>query len=836
MDIILKLKEELNVEKWQVEAAVKLIDEGNTIPFISRYRKEATGSLNDEELRNLHERLGYLRNLEEKKEQVIGSIEEQGKMTEELKAKIMAAETLVVVEDLYRPYRPRRKTRAGVAREKGLAGLAEYILKQEAKAPVLTEAEKYISEEKEVADAAAALQGAKDIIAEMISDEADYRIFIRNLTMEEGKLTGTARDEKAQSVYEMYYDYEEPVKKAAGHRILALNRGENEKFLTVKVAAPVERILQYLGKKVITEDNEYTTPILREVIEDAYERLIAPAIEREIRNELTEKAEDGAISVFGKNLEQLLLQPPIAGRVVLGWDPAFRTGCKLAVVDATGKVLDTKVIYPTAPQNKVAESKAELKRLIKKYGVSLISVGNGTASRESEQVIVELIKELDTPVQYVIVNEAGASVYSASKLATEEFPNFDVGQRSAASIARRLQDPLAELVKIDPKSIGVGQYQHDMNQKKLGEALGGVVEDCVNKVGVDLNTASASLLEYISGISKTVARNIVDYREKNGRFSSRAQLLSVPKLGPRAYEQCAGFLRIPDGDNPLDATSVHPESYEAACKLLDKLGLTMEDIRLAWKKAVRQGGAGQSGGGKAGTVKGGSGGAGADDARGAVGSAGGKKAGQQRIVIRNTSTAMGKALAAAMGGMTLEAGNEQDKSAAGGRSGAGNAKAAGVKAKTGSTRAAEGNATAGALERRIRDKKLLAQELGIGEITLTDILKELEKPSRDPRENMPTPILRSDVLEMKDLKPGMILKGTVRNVIDFGVFVDIGVHQDGLVHISQITDRFIRHPLEALSVGDVVDVQVLSVDTAKKRISLTMRINRDNQNENPARK
>ena len=836
MDIILKLKEELNVEKWQVEAAVKLIDEGNTIPFISRYRKEATGSLNDEELRNLHERLGYLRNLEEKKEQVIGSIEEQGKMTEELKAKIMAAETLVVVEDLYRPYRPRRKTRAGVAREKGLAGLAEYILKQEAKEPVLTEAEKYISEEKEVADAAAALQGAKDIIAEMISDEADYRIFIRNLTMEEGKLTGTARDEKAQSVYEMYYDYEEPVKKAAGHRILALNRGENEKFLTVKVVAPVERILQYLGKKVITEDNEYTTLILREVIEDAYERLIAPAIEREIRNELTEKAEDGAISVFGKNLEQLLLQPPIAGRVVLGWDPAFRTGCKLAVVDATGKVLDTKVIYPTAPQNKVAESKAELKRLIKKYGVSLISVGNGTASRESEQVIVELIKELDTPVQYVIVNEAGASVYSASKLATEEFPNFDVGQRSAASIARRLQDPLAELVKIDPKSIGVGQYQHDMNQKKLGEALGGVVEDCVNKVGVDLNTASASLLEYISGISKTVARNIVDYREKNGRFSSRAQLLSVPKLGPRAYEQCAGFLRIPDGDNPLDATSVHPESYEAACKLLDKLGLTMEDIRLAWKKAVRQGGAGKSGGGKAGTVKGGSGGAGADDARGAVGSAGGKKAGQQRIVIRNTSTAMGKALAAAMGGMTLEAGNEQDKSAAGGRSGAGNAKAAGVKAKTGSTRTAEGNATAGALERRIRDKKLLAQELGIGEITLTDILKELEKPSRDPRENMPTPILRSDVLEMKDLKPGMILKGAVRNVIDFGVFVDIGVHQDGLVHISQITDRFIRHPLEALSVGDVVDVQVLSVETAKKRISLTMRINRDNQNENPARK
>ena len=814
MDIILKLKEELNVEKWQVEAAVKLIDEGNTIPFISRYRKEATGSLNDEELRTLHERLGYLRNLEEKKEQVIGSIEEQGKMTEELKAKIMAAETLVVVEDLYRPYRPKRKTRAGVAREKGLEGLAGYILQQDAKAPVLEEAARYISEEKEVADAAAALQGAKDIIAEMISDEADYRIFIRNLTMEEGKLTSTARDEKAQSVYEMYYDYEEPVKKAAGHRILALNRGENEKFLTVKVEAPVERILQYLGKKVIVNDNEFTAPLLKEVAKDAYERLIAPAIEREIRNELTEKAEDGAITVFGKNLEQLLLQPPIAGRVVLGWDPAFRTGCKLAVVDATGKVLDTKVIYPTAPQNKVTEAKAELKRLIKKYGVSLISVGNGTASRESEQVIVELIKELDMPVQYVIVNEAGASVYSASKLATEEFPNFDVGQRSAASIARRLQDPLAELVKIDPKSIGVGQYQHDMNQKKLGEALGGVVEDCVNKVGVDLNTASASLLEYISGISKTVAKNIVDYRERNGRFLNRSQLLSVPKLGPKAYEQCAGFLRIPDGDNPLDATSVHPESYEAARRLLDKLGLTMEDVRLAWKKAVRQGGAGQSSGGtKAGAAKE------ASPAGSTKASPGERRSGQQKIVIRNTNTAMGKALAAAMGGITLEAGSDQKK----------NQTAAGKKGGAGSTNAAAqaaGSASVGTLEKKIKDKKLLAEELGIGEITLTDILKELEKPSRDPRENMPTPILRSDVLEMKDLKPGMILKGTVRNVIDFGVFVDIGVHQDGLVHISQITDRFIKHPLEALSVGDVVDVQVLSVDTAKKRISLTMRINK----------
>lgn len=789
MDIILKLKEELKVEKWQVEAAVKLIDEGNTIPFISRYRKEATGSLNDEVLRNLYERLNYLRNLEEKKEQVIGSIEEQGKLTEELKEKILAAETLVVVEDLYRPYRPKRKTRASVAKEKGLDGLAEYILKQNADQPLEAEAAKYISEEKEVKDEKEALQGAKDIIAEMISDEADYRMYIRQITMEEGMLTSTAKDEKAQSVYEMYYAYEEPVKKALGHRILALNRGENEKFLVVKVVAPEERILQYLVKKVITSDNEYTTPVLLEVIRDAYDRLIAPAIEREIRSELTEKAEDGAISVFGKNLEQLLMQPPIAGKVVLGWDPAFRTGCKLAVVDATGKVLDTKVIYPTAPQNKVEEAKAELKKLIKKYGVSLISVGNGTASRESEQVIVELIKELDTPVQYVIVNEAGASVYSASKLATEEFPNFDVGQRSAASIARRLQDPLAELVKIDPKSIGVGQYQHDMNQKKLGEALGGVVEDCVNKVGVDLNTASASLLEYISGISKVIARNIVDYREQNGRFVSRAQLLKVPKLGPKAYEQCAGFLRILDGENPLDATSVHPESYEAAMKLLDKMGLTMEDVRAAQKQAAL----------KAGSAK-------------KEASAGRKdqKQRQQKVVIRNTDTAMGKALAAAMGGMTMALEEEPA-----------------LKSGKNHQSAADSSQAVSTLEKKIKDKKRMAEELGIGEITLTDILKELEKPSRDPRESMPAPILRSDVLDMKDLKPGMILKGTVRNVIDFGVFVDIGVHQDGLVHISQITDRFIKHPLEAVKVGDIVEVQVLSVDVPKKRIGLTMRINRD---------
>ena len=782
MDIILKLKEELNVEKWQVEAAVKLIDEGNTIPFISRYRKEVTGSLNDEVLRDLHERLMYLRNLEEKKEQVLGSIEEQGKLTEELKAKIEAAETMVVVEDLYRPYRPKRKTRASVAKEKGLDGLAQFILAQETTELLETEAQKYVSEEKEVKSAAEAIQGAKDIIAEMISDEADYRIYIRKITMEEGKLVSTAKDEKAESVYEMYYAYEEPLAKVAGHRTLALNRGEKEKFLIVKVEAPEERILQYLRKKVIINDNPVTTPVLEEVIADSYDRLIAPAIEREIRGDLTEKAEDGAISVFGKNLEQLLLQPPIKGKVVLGWDPAFRTGCKLAVVDETGKVLDTKVIFPTAPQNKVAEAKAELKRLIKKYHVSLISVGNGTASRESEQVIVELIRELDTPVQYVIVNEAGASVYSASKLATEEFPNFDVGQRSAASIARRLQDPLAELVKIDPKSIGVGQYQHDMNQKKLSDALNGVVEDSVNKVGVDLNTASASLLEYVSGVSKVIARNIVDYREQNGRFANRAQLLKVAKLGPKAYEQCAGFMRITDGDNPLDATSVHPESYEAAKKLLDRMGLTMEDVRAAQKKAAAQASVK-----KAAPVK------------------EKEKKKQQKVVIRNTNTAMGKALAAAMGGATLDIQEQKEEK----------------------TETQKPEMTVSSLEKKIKDKKKLAQELGIGEITLTDILKELEKPARDPRDDMPAPILRSDVLDMKDLKPGMILKGTVRNVIDFGAFVDIGVHQDGLVHISQITDRFIKHPLEAVSVGDVVDVQVLAVDLPKKRISLTMKIKQE---------
>ena len=800
MDIIQKIKEELQVEKWQVEAAVKLIDEGNTIPFISRYRKEATGSLNDEQLRNLDERLTYLRSLEDKKEQVLKSIEEQGKLTDDLKEKILAAQTLVVVEDLYRPYRPKRKTRASIAKEKGLEPLAEYILRQEATEPLLNEAAKYVSEEKEVKTPEEALQGAQDIIAETISDDADHRLYIRNITVEEGIVTGTAKDEKAQSVYEMYYNFEEPVKKIAGHRVLALNRGEAEKVLTVKVNAPEERILRYLEKKLITKENEYTTPVICAAVEDSYDRLIAPAIEREIRNDLTEKAEDGAINVFGKNLEQLLLQPPIAGKVVLGWDPAFRTGCKLAVVDATGKVLDTKVIFPTAPQNKVEESKAELKKLIKKYNVDLISVGNGTASRESEQVIVELLKELDRPVQYVIVNEAGASVYSASKLATEEFPNFDVGQRSAASIARRLQDPLAELVKIDPKSIGVGQYQHDMNQKKLSDALSGVVEDSVNKVGVDLNTASASLLEYVSGINKTIAKNIVDYRENNGRFVNRKQLLKVPKLGPKAYEQCAGFLRIPDGKNPLDATSVHPESYEAAEQLMEKLGLTMEDIKEAQKQAAAKKASGRSSAAQADGQKNGNGTVNAP-----------KKREEQKgkaVRVHNTNTAMGKALAAAMGGVTFD--NSAQTSA---------------KQTTPVAKNAVNDAKdMSGLEKRIKNKKLLAEELGIGEITLTDILKELEKPGRDPRDDMPKPILRSDVLDMKDLKPGMILKGTVRNVIDFGVFVDIGVHQDGLVHISQITDRYIKHPLEAVSVGDIVDVQVLTVDMAKKRIGLTMKI------------
>lgn len=777
MDICKQISEELKVQKWQVEAAVSLIDEGNTIPFIARYRKEVTGKLDDEQLRTLFERLTYLRNLEEKKETVLASIESQGMLTDELKEKILAAETMVLVEDLYRPYRPKRKTRASVAKEKGLEPLANYILEMSATEPLTVEAAKYVNEEKEVKNIPEALQGALDIIAEMISDNADYRTYIRKLTFDEGIIESQAKDEKAQSVYEMYYAYEEPVKKIAGHRVLAINRGEAEKVLTIKVNAPEDRILQYLEKQVITKDNEFTTPALKETVKDAYDRLISPAIEREIRSELTEKAEDGAIEVFGKNLTQLLMAPPIVGKTVLGWDPAFRTGCKICVVDPTGKVLTTTVVYPTEPQNKVEETKDIIKKIIKKYGVNLISLGNGTASRESEQVIAEIIKEIDVPVQYIIVNEAGASVYSASKLATEEFPNLNVGERSSASMARRLQDPLAELVKIDPKSIGVGQYQHDCDQKKLSEALSGVVEDCVNKVGVDLNTASAPLLEYISGITKVIAKNIVEYREKNGRFTNRNQLLSVPKLGPKAFEQCAGFMRITDGDNPLDATSVHPESYEAAMKLLDKLSLTMDDIKENWKKSASEAKAKPSVDKKP------------------------EKKKEQKIVIKNTNTAMGAALAAALGGSFAYAGDSKPEK---------------KEVKTVSS--------SSCLLSRIKDKEKTAKELGIGEITLEDILKELDKPARDPRSDMPAPILRSDVLDLKDLKPGMILKGTVRNVIDFGAFVDIGVHQDGLVHISRITDKYIKHPLEALSVGDIVDVKVLDVDVQKKRISLTMRL------------
>ena len=817
MDIIQKLSDELKVQKWRVNAAVELIDEGNTIPFIARYRKEATGELDDEQLRNLDERLKYLRNLEERKEAVIASIEEQGKLTDELKSAIEAAETLVVVEDLYRPYKPKRRTRATVAKEKGLEPLSELILKQELTEPLENAAAAFINEEKEVMTARDAIDGARDIIAENISDEADYRIYIRDITREEGVISSSAKEEGQKSVYEMYYDFEEPVSKLVGHRILALNRGEAEKVLTVKLNAPEERIITYLEKQVITSDNEYTTPVLKEAVKDSYDRLIAPAIEREIRNELTEMAEDGAIDVFGKNLKQLLLQPPITGQVVLGWDPAFRTGCKLAVVDATGKVLDTTVIYPTAPQNKVEESKKTVKGLIEKYGITLISVGNGTASRESEKIIVDLLKETDADVQYVIVNEAGASVYSASKLAAEEFPNFDVGQRSAASIARRLQDPLAELVKIDPKSIGVGQYQHDMNQKKLSEALEGVVEDSVNKVGVDLNTASASLLEYIAGINKTVAKNIVDYREKNGRFDNRKDLLKVDKLGPKAFEQCAGFMRITGGSNPLDATSVHPESYEATEKLLQKLGLTMEDIKRLREEAARPNTAKlyHVGGAKKSTESG----AGSTDNRAL------RRHKKDMPFVKDRNTAMGQALFKAMSDPVKErsggksTGRDESRKDRRGSEGEGRMRpdhGRGLK-----------NAPAeekGFIDERIADKAGLAKELGIGELTLNDIIKELEKPGRDPREDMPKPVLKSDILEMSDLKPGMLLKGTVRNVIDFGVFVDIGVHQDGLVHISQITDKYIKHPLDAVSVGDVVEVKVLEVDPEKKRIGLTMKI------------
>lgn len=792
MDILKQLTTELGVRYEQVEAAVKLIDEGNTIPFIARYRKEATGALNDEVLRNLDERLTYLRGLEEKKEQVLRSIEEQGKLTDELKKQIEAAATMVVLEDLYRPYRPKRRTRATIAQEKGLTPLAELILAQETTAPLTESAAAYISEEKEVKTAGEAIAGALDIIAEQISDEADYRGYIRDITMEEGSISSSAKEEGAESVYEMYYNFSEKLSTLPGHRILALNRGENEKVLTVKIQAPEERILRYLETKVIVKDNPNTNEYLKATVEDSYRRLIAPAIDREIRNELTEKAEEGAIKVFGKNLEQLLMQPPIVGQTVLGWDPGFRTGCKLAVVDATGKVLDTAVVYATIPsQGKIEEAKRIVRHLICKYRVTLISVGNGTASRESELFIVDLLKEMNVPTKYVITSEAGASVYSASKLATEEFPDYDVAQRSAVSIARRLQDPLAELVKIEPKAIGVGQYQHDMNQKKLGETLAGVVEDCVNKVGVDLNTASPSLLEYVSGITKVIAKNIVAYREANGKFTSRQELLKVAKLGPKAYEQCAGFLRIMNGSNPLDATSVHPESYEAATNLLEKLGFTAENIKELQenqKKAAKKAEAEKKA------------------AKAAEQKKQPKKKEPKTIQVKNTNSVFGQALASAFatGGAPVAAVTEEPAK-----------KAAPAAVATGEDLSH--------LSGMIRDKKKLAEELGIGELTLVDIIKELEKPGRDPREEMPKPILRTDVLEMKDLTEGMILKGTVRNVIDFGVFVDIGVHQDGLVHISQITNKkFIKHPLEAVSVGDIVDVKVMSVDVAKKRIQLTM--------------
>ena len=701
---------ELSVKLWQVDAAIKLIDEGNTIPFIARYRKPVTGELNDEQLRTLDERLKYLRNLEEKKKTVVDSITEQGKMTDEIMSKIAMAETIVAVDDIYRPFRPKRKTRATEAKAKGLEPLADIFLKQEKNKNPEEEAKAFVNEEKGVANVAEAIQGAKDIIAEMVSDNDEFRKAIRNIVVKHGLIVSNTKNPEEKTPYENYYDYSEGVNKIPGHRILAINRGEKEKVLNVKIEMPEENIIASLDKVIIKGESQFK-PLLKEAIEDGFKRLIKPAIEREIRSQLTEKAEDGAITVFGQNLKQLLMQPPIAGRNVLGWDPAFRTGCKLAVVDNTGKVLYTTVIFPTAPQNKVAESKKIVLDIIKKYNVSLISLGNGTASRESEAVIVDIIKECPTKVEYIIVNEAGASVYSASKLATEEFPNFDVGQRSATSMARRLQDPLADLVKIEPKAIGVGQYQHDMNQKKLDEALSNIVEDCVNNVGVDLNTASAPLLEYVSGISKTIAKNIVEYREENGQFQSRKDLLSVAKLGPKAFEQCAGFMRIREGKEPLDYTSVHPESYSSAKKLLKKYGFSTKDI---------------------------------------------------------------------LGGNIH-------------------------------------------LTDEIKDVKEVAEEIGTDPITLRDMIKELEKPGRDPREEMPKPVLKSDVLDFDDLKEGMELKGTVRNVIDFGAFVDIGVHQDGLVHISEMSNKFIKHPLDVVSVGDVVDVRVLSVDKERKRIQLSMK-------------
>ena len=721
-----ELSKELNIKKSQAESVIRLIDEGNTIPFIARYRKEATGSLDDEVLRRFDERLKYLRNLEDKKNTVLESISSQGKLTPELEKSIAEAMTLVEVDDLYRPYKPKRRTRATIAREKGLEGLADTILAQEIEVPVEEVAMDYITaedddieDEKRVLSIEDAIEGAQDIIAEEISDNANFRSLIRELSFEDGKLVSQAKDSQSESVYDMYYDYSEDISKIASHRVLAINRGEKEKFLKIKISAPEEDILSYLARHVLINKgskptqpvyNEYTEEVIREAIADSYKRLIAPAIERELRSQLMEEAEDKSIKVFSKNLEQLLMQAPIINKVVLGWDPAFRTGCKLAVVDEYGKVLDTSLVFPTEPQNKIAEARSVVRDLIFKYDINLIAIGNGTASRESEQIVADIIKDLD--VQYVIVNEAGASVYSASKLATEEFPDYNVGERSAISIARRLQDPLAELVKIDPKSIGVGQYQHDMNQKKLSESLDHVVEKSVNEVGVDVNTASVSLMEHVSGISKSIAKNIVSYREENGRFSSRKELLKVKKLGPKAYEQCAGFMKVSDSENPLDNTTVHPESYAATEKLLKTLGYSIHDV--------------------------------------------------------------------------------------------------------GSIRESD-------LDLSDAQYEELSNQLEIGGITLRDIVKELKKPGRDPREEMPQPILRKDVLTMEDLEEGMVISGTVRNVVDFGAFVDIGVHQDGLVHISQLVEnRFVKHPLDIVSVGDIVDVKVLDVDVARHRIQLSM--------------
>ena len=719
MNIIEKISTELEIKAWQTEAVIRLIDEGNTIPFIARYRKEATGAMHDDVLRRFDERLRYLRNLEERKATILTSIEEQGKLTAELRKEIEEAETAVRLEDIYRPYKPKRRTRGMIARERGLEPLAVYIFKGNGKDPVTVEAAKYVSADNEVPDVQTAIAGAEDIIAETLSDSAELREWIRRKTYREGSIVSSAKTKQQaeeRSVYDNYYAYSEPLKSIPGHRILALNRGEKEKILNVRIDAPDEEILQYMEKRLGTDKHPLTSEYLKAACADAYKRLIAPSIETELRNELSDKAEDGAIVLFRENLRQLLMQPPITGKTVLGWDPAFRTGCKIAVVDPTGKVLDTTVVFPTAPQNRVEEAMRTIEALIRKHKVDIISLGNGTASRESEQIIASYIKKDSLPVQYIIVNEAGASVYSASELATEEFPNFDVGQRSAVSMARRLQDPLAELVKIDPKSIGVGQYQHDMNQSKLSEQLTSVVEDCVNSVGVDVNTASYSLLSYVSGINKTIAKNIVAYREQNGAFTSRKELLKVSKLGPKAYEQCAGFLRIRDGKEVLDATSVHPESYVAAKELLKLSGYKEEDI---------------------------------------------KNGNSSRLAVK--------------------------------------------------------------LKEAEKDITALAERMNVGIYTLKDIINELMKPGRDPREDVPAPVLRSDVLDFDDLKADMELQGTVRNIVDFGAFVDIGVHQDGLVHISQLSDRFIKHPLDVVHLGDVVRVRVLSVDKERKKIALTMK-------------